>query len=136
MAAGRRGLNFVTLATFLIFLPIAGSANAATQVGETFVPSVIGGSGITAFQSVSPSSKYTVPATGVLTSWSFQAAGSQVPQLKFKVGRGTGANQFTIVGEDGPRTPLAGQLNTFPVSIPVAAGDVIGTYRASSGLFG
>lgn len=136
MLAGRKGFIGATAATFLIFLLSAGSASAATQVGETFVPSVLGGSGPTYLQTISPFSKYRAPMAGVITSWSFQAAGTNVPQLKFKVGRDLGGNQFTIVGEDGPRTPLAGQLNTFVVSIPVAAGDVIGTYRASSGLFG
>jgi hypothetical protein len=47
--------------------------------------------------------------------------------LTFKVFRKV-ADPFTYVaiGHDGPRTLVAGVLNTFPVDIPVRPGDVIG----------
>jgi hypothetical protein len=122
----------------LAFATVA-PARAATQVGETFAPVapswVSGGSGVTDLQSGSPGGRYVVPFAGVITSWSFDAPAASVPTLKFKVARSTGGNEFVIVGEDGPRTPTAGVLNTFATQIPVQVGDLIGDYRVSGGLF-
>jgi hypothetical protein len=115
-------------------LAAAAPAAAGTQVGATFDPTTIGGSGITYLQVSSPGGQYTVPFTGVITSWSFQAPATTVPSLEFKVARHVAGNDFLIVGSDGPRDPVAGMLNTFPVTIPVHAGDVIGEYRVSSGV--
>src|SRR5205085_5371902 len=39
--------------------------------------------------------------------------------------RPSGSN-FQVVAEDAPRALTAGTINTFPVNIPVQAGDVIG----------
>jgi hypothetical protein len=72
-----------------------------------------------------PSNPYAVPSDGVVTSWSF-LAGSSVTDMKFKVARSAGGNSFTVVGDDVSRTPLANQLNTFFLRMPVRAGDVIG----------
>ncbi|MDX6616381.1 MAG: hypothetical protein QOD60_1472 [Solirubrobacterales bacterium] len=119
--------------TAALTLATAAPAAAGTQVGETFDPTIVGGSGVTYLQVASPGGQYTVPFTGVITSWSFQAPATTVPSLKFKVGRHVAGNDFMIVGSDGPRDPVAGMLNTFPVTIPVQAGDVIGDFRASSG---
>jgi hypothetical protein len=133
-----RSLVLVTTAAVLAFAVVA-PAGAATQIGETFVPVapswVSGGSGVTDLQSGSPGGRYVVPFTGVITAWSFDAPATSVPTLKFKVARSAGPNEFVIVGEDGPRTITAGVLNTFPVQIPAQAGDLIGDYRVSGGLF-
>jgi hypothetical protein len=137
-ATGRR--LPVTIAVALAFaFAVATPAGAATQVGETFAPVapswVSGGSGITDLQSGSPDGQYVVPFTGVITSWSFEATATGAPTLTFKVARPAGGNDFVIVGEDGPRAPTAGVLNTFPTQIPVQAGDLIGDYRVTGGLF-
>jgi hypothetical protein len=133
-----RSVVLIATAAALAFAVVA-PAGAATQIGETFVPVapswVSGGSGVTDLQSGSPGGRYVVPVSGVITSWSFDAPATSVPTLKFKVARSTGPNEFVIVGEDGPRTPAAGALNTFPAQIPVQAGDLIGDYRVSGGLF-
>jgi hypothetical protein len=68
----------------------------------------------------------------VITSWSFQAAGAP-PQLKFKVGRFAGGNNFTVIGENGLVTPAANILNSYFTQIPVRAGDIIGIYTETSG---
>jgi hypothetical protein len=123
------------LAAGLVGLSIPGSASAATQIGETFNPTGGGpGAGATIIQTTSPLGQYAAPFAGVITSWSYQAPASDPPELKFKATRHAGANSFTIVGEDGPRTPTAGTLNTFPTRVPVLAGDVIGLYVSTSGL--
>jgi hypothetical protein len=134
----RRLAATFAIGTFLVIV-MAAPAGAATQVGETFVPVppdyVSGGSGVTDLQSGSPAGQYVVPFAGTITSWSFDAPATGVPKLKFKVARSTGGNGFLIVGEDGPRSPTAGVLNTYATQIPVEAGDLIGEYRVSSGLF-
>jgi hypothetical protein len=131
---GRLGnSSLVFAAATVVLLALAAPAGAATQVGETFVPTVTGGSGVTTLQSGSPGGQYTIPSPGVITSWSFQASAASVPELKFKVARAAGGNSFTVIGEDGPQAPSAGVLNTFPTQIAVSAGDVIGFYRSTSG---
>jgi hypothetical protein len=115
-----------------LILP-ASPASAATQLGETFTPpSGCPSAPSTVLQSSSPGQSYAAPAAGVITSWSFQA-GPSPPQLKFKVARSAGGDNFTIVGESTLQTPNPNVLNTFPVQIPVAARDVIGIHIATSG---
>jgi hypothetical protein len=107
------------------------SATAATQLGETFNPTAGCAEDLTILQTGTPANDpYAAPFAGVITSWSYQAADAPQAPIKFKVGRPAGGNNFTIVAEDGPRTPARGTNNTFLVRIPVQAGDVIGTYDA------
>jgi Ca2+-binding RTX toxin-like protein len=115
----------------LLLLASASMAKAAT-IGGTFTPGVSCSGGYTFVQSVSPSNQYAAPSSGTLTSWSFQAAGAP-PQLKLKIARPVGGNDFRIVGESLPQTPVANVLNTYPVSIPVKAGDVLGFYTVTGG---
>jgi hypothetical protein len=111
----------------LVVLAIPSSAGAATQLGETFTPSVNNCGTNTFLQSGWPGPPYAAPFAGVITSWSHQASASP-PPLKFKVGRHAVGNNFTIVGESGIETLAPGMLNTFPARIPVQAGDLIGFY--------
>jgi hypothetical protein len=68
---------------------------------------------------------YAIPTAGVLTSWSVNE-GPGTGSLTLKVFRPIGPGLYQIVGHDGPRPLTPNTLNTFPVSIPVAAGDVVG----------
>jgi hypothetical protein len=106
-----------------------GSAGAVT-IGQTFTPTTVCFTNQTLLQTTSPGGQYEAPFAGVITSWSYQAAGSvaDLPQLKFKVARRAGGNDFTIIGESRVMTPVAGMLNTYPAQIPVQAGDLIGFY--------
>ncbi len=73
----------------------------------------------------------------MITSWSHHA-GTEIVfpgeggviSIKLKVARRVtpGGTDYTIVGEDGPRTATPEALNTYSsgVRIPVQAGDVIG----------
>jgi hypothetical protein len=114
----------MSAAVGLIGLLGASSASAATQVGETFTPPT-NCAPATWLQSGSPGGQYAAPFVGVLTSWSFQA-GPTPPPIKLKVARHTGGNSFTIVGESDRMTLASNLLNTYPVQIPVQAGDVLG----------
>lgn len=76
--------------------------------------------------SVSSGASYTVPASGVLTSWSTNAGAGFGQLLGLKVFRPIGGGLFQVVGHDGPRLLTPSVVNTFPVNIPVLAGDILG----------
>ena len=120
----------------LALLFSAAPAGAATQIGETFEPTG-NCSPRTRLQIASPNNKYAAPFAGVITSWSEQSssAGGESPVV-FKVARAAGGDNYTIVGQsEGKPIPDADQLNTFPVRIPVQAGDVIGLFSGPPSVF-
>lgn len=83
---------------------------------------------------IASGTSYVVPAPGgVITSWSTNAAAGEGQSMSFKVFRPTGVNTFTVVAHDGPRPLAPSVLNTFPVSISVQAGDVIGITNPPTG---
>lgn len=73
--------------------------------------------------SLAGGASYAVPTAGVLTSWSTNSGAGG--QLGLKVFRPV-AGAFLVLAADGPRTLAPGAVNTFPVSIPVQPGDVVG----------
>lgn len=111
-------------------LAISSSAPAAIVVGQT-APGPFTGS-VCEFDdsydevqaSVEGGASYTVPTAGVLTSWSTNEGPGGGP-LGLKVFRPVGGS-YLVVGQDGPRSLTRNALNTFPVNIPVQAGDVLG----------
>ena len=82
--------------------------------------------------SVTSGTSYVVPAPGgALTSWSTNAGAGTGQLLGLKVIRPSGSGSYTVVGVDGPRAIAPSVVNTFPVSIPVQAGDLIGLHVPS-----
>jgi hypothetical protein len=77
---------------------------------------------------VTSGNSYVVPEDGTITSWSHNAAAPAGQMLTFKVFRPVTGLTYTVVGHDGPRTLTGGALNTFPTSILVKPGDVIGLF--------
>ncbi len=131
-----RRLALVPLVVLAALTAVPGSAGAAAQIGQTFVPTD-NCSPRTRLQSGSPGGQYAAPFAGVITSWSFQSSsaggGSAV---RLKVGRHASGDQFTIVGESEVKSiPDLDVLTTFPTRIPVLAGDVIGLYTAPPSVF-
>jgi hypothetical protein len=117
------------------------SASAATQIGQTFVPSFSCRENVNFLQSTSPGTPVAAPTDGVITTWSFQAPASGTDRLEFKVGRPVGGGEvpgpypgsrgarFKVVGESGGLVdPAPGALNNYSAQIPVFAGDLIGFY--------
>jgi PASTA domain/IPT/TIG domain len=111
-------------------IPIGATALAQVTVGQ-LAPA---GTGSCSFSnpydeiqlSVSSGASYEIPASGgALTSWSVLATAASGQAMGLKVFRPL-AGQFQVVAMDGPRPLTPGVVNTFPVSIPVQAGDVIG----------
>ena len=110
-------------------------ASAATQIGETFVPTGGFASGKTYLQATSPNSSYTIPAAGVLTSWSSQGPSSGSASVAFQAGRPGAGTNYTIVASSAVHPVGAGQTFTGQLSYPVKAGDVIGLYINSDASF-
>jgi IPT/TIG domain/PASTA domain len=110
---------------------LASSAKAATvTIGQLFAPGASCGAVTFLQQAVASGASYTVPAAGVITSWSFQTDAATTPDLKFKIGRTAGGGNYTITAEAAAGTQTASAVNTYPASIPVQAGDLIGVYGA------
>jgi hypothetical protein len=82
---------------------------------------------------VTSGNSYVVPSTGgvtswTLTSWSTAAKAGAGQELAVKVFRKVSdPATYSVVGHEGPHPLAASALNTFPASIPVKAGDVLGT---------
>jgi uncharacterized repeat protein (TIGR01451 family) len=130
----RRALVGTGLSACLL-LGAAGSASAATTIGQNGAGGGgTCGAGNTFVQTATAPGvpSYVVPAGGgVITSWSFLAGSTAGEQDKLKVVRPTGtANQFLVVGDGALQTMTPSTLNTFPVRIPVQAGDLLGIYTA------
>ncbi len=77
---------------------------------------------------VSAGTSYAVPTAGVITAWSTNAGPAPKQRLGFKVFRPSGTGSYLVAGQDATRMLAPSVLNTFPVSIPVQAGDIIGLY--------
>jgi uncharacterized repeat protein (TIGR01451 family) len=122
---------------------LSPTAGAAVTLGQTFAPSS-GPNGYTQLQAQSPPGvSYAAPSDGVITQWGFWAGSGGASSVKVKVGRGTGAGPYLIVGESALQNPATGQLNTYATRISVRAGDFIGLYagtgftlQGSGGQFG
>ena len=128
------GLSLASAAALLGLIAVnASSAGAAVTVGQTFTPEQdFGGSGVF-IQSGSPDNSYTIPTDGVITSWSFEAIGSEAtPPLKLKVVRHAGGDDFTTLGDSQLQTPNPGVLNAWPTRIAVKAGDLLAHFYSDS----
>jgi hypothetical protein len=106
--------------------PSAGAATTAT-VGQLFAPNRNCNGPYTYLQTgVSSGNSYVVPAAGTITSWSFQDGAMPVTDLKLKVGRPAGGDNYTIIAESSAPSQTPNAVNTYPANIPVQANDVIG----------
>jgi hypothetical protein len=113
-------------------LAFASPALADTTVGQTGTPNA--GSGLLAgFENINPSA--VVPATGTITGFQTQSATADVCDslgtgaYDFQVLRPEGSNRYLVLGDTGNQTdPCDGQVQSFPVTISVQSGDVLGAY--------
>jgi hypothetical protein len=102
------------------------ATNVCNALRDRVQPTVTSGAG------------YVVPSTGGVTNWRLRSwshnAGAGVGQmLGMKVFRkiANPAN-YAVVAHDGPRALTSSALNTFPVNIPVQAGDVLGSFQTTA----
>lgn len=123
-----RGLTAIV--TILAAFVGASAASATVTVGQLSGPNpkaaCMGGPDDVYQSSLSGGTSYVVPAAGILTSWSTEAAEGAGQTLKMKVFQPLGGNSFKVVGHNGPQALTPATLNTFPAHIAVQAGDVIG----------
>jgi hypothetical protein len=135
----RRPLMRLALAGGLAALSLAGSAShaaASVTLGQ-LSPNPESVSCVTsavdfAQPTVTSGNPYVVPGAGTITSWSHNARSSANQTLTMKVFRKLAdPSTYMAVGHDGPRPLAASTLNTFPASVPVKPGDVLGLNRAS-----
>ena len=123
-------LMALIVASFLLFVGEAAAATAT--VGQDFeAGGVICGNQTDLQTSVSSGNSYTVSAAGVITSWSFHNGIDVLPDLKLKVARPQSGGGYLFVGEAAAGTQNLHALNTYPVNIPVQAGDIIGIFVGS-----
>jgi hypothetical protein len=110
----------------------AGSALADTPIGQTGTPVPFH---YLVFDTEYINPAAVVPADGIITSFQTQSTASGVTTCHFtgvydfQVLRPEGNNQYLVVGDTGNQTdPCDGQLLSYPVNIPVQAGDLLGVY--------
>jgi hypothetical protein len=77
---------------------------------------------------VTSGNTYVAPGNGTITSWSHNAALGAGQMMTFKVFRPLSGSTYTVIGHDGPRSLTGGAVNTFPASVGVKPGDVIGLF--------
>lgn len=140
---GTKGRTFMRRASLLLILavslPAASASPAAAsitlgQLAPSPVDNILpGGIDLVPFN-VASGNGYQVPGSGSITSWSHNAPPGNNQMIAMKVFRKVAEpNFYRVIGHDGPRPLAGGLLNTFPASIPVQAGDLVGLLNASSG---
>jgi hypothetical protein len=133
---------------FLAATPSAGAAPRAVQrhlsrLGATPVTigAVVGDPGSAASCATAPevgvelnTPSYVVPSAGVVTGFSFQAnAHAGLVRVLFAVPAPV-PGHFTIVSKSPLQTVVPNTLDTFPVRVPVEAGQLLGLESASTGV--
>jgi Ca2+-binding RTX toxin-like protein len=121
----------VTAIAALALTASTSPAGAAVTIGQTAPPTTICADNADRLQpTVTSGNSYVVPATiatGTITSWSTEALAGAGRRLGLKVYRSLGGATYQVVGQAGPHGLDPGVPNTFPASVPVRAGDILGT---------
>jgi hypothetical protein len=126
--------------TALLLTASASLAAAAVTIGQLSPgPSTSCADGSDWLQpTVTSGNTYVVPSTGgitawTVTSWSHNSKAGPGQTLTMKIFRLVAGTTYMVVGHDGPRNLTSGALNTFPASIPVKAGDILGLHSGGGG---
>ncbi len=130
----RPHLKSFALAACFVALALAASvstAGASVTIGQTGLPTSSCADGADRLQpTVTSGNSYIVPSTvvvGTITSWSTEAFAGAGQMLAMKVYEPLGGAAYRVVGHDGPRALTESTLNTFSTSLPVKAGEILGT---------
>ena len=126
------------IATVLAVLSAGiGSAGAAVELG-TLPPAGPAQAGCGEIslvqQSTDPSGLYEVPAPGgVITGWAHKGDDDGNGGIgRLQVWRPAGGMNFTLVGRSELQPPTPGVVNEYDVRIPVAPGDLLGLWAATT----
>ena len=127
--------SIFTVAALMASASTAGSAVTIGQVAPTTPAVDCGGNQDQLQPTVNSGNAYIVPAgVGAITSWSTEADSDAGQMLTMKVFRKIGdPATYEVVGHDGPNPLNSGVLNTFPTSVAVMPGDVLGLHVPSPG---
>jgi hypothetical protein len=121
----------VAVVAALALMASASPAGAAVTIGQTATPTTFCANDADRLQpTVTSGNSYVVPATvatGTITSWSTEALAGAGRRLGLKIYRSLGGATYQVVGQAGPHDLTGGVLNTFQASVPVKAGDILGT---------
>jgi len=125
--------RLAALATVVLAaLAIVTAAQASTTIGRTGTPT---NGAFSAFDELIPDGAVVPAGGGTIVSLNTQSS-SCLTDFGFVQGiydlqvlRPLGGNQYQVLGDTGNKTdPCDGQLHSYPVNIPVQAGDVLGVY--------
>jgi hypothetical protein len=125
--------RLVVIVGAILGLAGTGSALAQVTLGQTANSESL--NCVSSFLWVQKSStgpSYVVPAAGTVTSWSFSAGQAGTNTEALAILRPTGGDNYTIVAITAPQTIAAATTGTFPVGIPVDAGDLIGLWTGAA----
>jgi hypothetical protein len=125
-------ISFIAVLVSLVAIVGAPAASAQLTVGQNPPPGIP--PRLCEFESAydevqvqtAAGNSYVVPVAGVLTSWTTVVGPATGQAFGLKVYRPLGGEIYQVIGVDGPRALVPGTANTFPVNIPVVAGDVLG----------
>lgn len=143
----RAGLAILCALATALAAPLA--AQAATKVGQTpppgnpqegepsMLPTLCQGK-LNLVQSAAVAAPlYSVPAAGVITSWSHRGAtlaSGTAGQGKLAVWRPAGTDSYTAVGKSAAEAFTANTVGTFKTRVPVKAGDLLGLRTQTDGV--
>ena len=120
-------VSLVTVAALIAAPGGTGAATSTSTVGQNVAPNSSCFVNFSLLQkSVASGNPYSVGTAGVITSWSFQTGSSVVPDLKLKVARPQSNGSYLFIGEAAAGAQALNAVNTYPASIAVQAGDIIG----------
>jgi hypothetical protein len=126
----------LTIASIALALCAVRASAATVTIGKVAPlnppTACLGGSVDFTMPNVISGNSYVLPTSGTLISWSHSAAATLGQNYTFKVFRKIAdPTTYQVVAHDGPRLLNPSTINTFPINIPVKAGDVIGFHGAA-----
>jgi hypothetical protein len=122
------------LTATVLLLVGAPSASGSVTIGQVGPPVGCAPDNDWAQLTVTSGTSYVVPETGSLTSWSTVANAMAGMSMSMKVFRPAGGTNYTVVGHAGSENLDQGHLNTFPASVPVKPGDLLGLHSVTNGV--
>jgi hypothetical protein len=127
--------RIVALAAWaVLFLIATQSASASVSIGHLGTSTGCAPTNDWVPLTVTSGPSYGVPGNGTITSWSTMANGTPDMFMSMKIYRPAGGTNYTVVGHAGPKILTPGQLNTFPASVTVRPGDMLGVNSLTSGV--
>jgi hypothetical protein len=108
-----------------------GACPLPTTLGRTLAPSASDCGGNSYIPTGPADYRFSAPADGVVTSWSYLSTADLDGTLKLKIFRPLGGVDYMAVADSAPETPTAANaLNTFSTRISVRQGDRIAVHSA------